>query len=267
MKRWALLLSLAMWAGCAGHRAPDLDPHAVSVDRQITLNAHPMLVHLVDARQHPDGPLLVYATGDRGWAGKDLEVYRRLVSWGYPVAGFDAHEYVTHLGKNGSTTTPPQLAKDYEAIIAAARDALHLAPGMPVVLVGVSRGAGLAVIAGGQCGLRTTLSGIVAIGLTREEEYVRWYRRIGRHRATTMEMVEVYDYLPRLHQLPLTVIQSTRDNYLPAASARALFGDDTDNHRLIAIDAKNHSFGGARDHLYETLHEAVVSMADLKPYD
>jgi len=53
------------------------------------------------------------------------------------------------------------------------------------------------------------------------------------------------------------VIQSTRDNYLPADQARSLFGSDTDRRQFHAIDARNHSFAGARPLLYETLRSSL----------
>ena len=73
-------------------------------------------------------------------------------------------------------------------------------------------------------------------------------------------MVQVYDYLPLLGTLPLTVIQSTNDRYLSAAAARELFGNDTAQRRLVAIPARNHSFAGAREGLYDAMKAALASM-------
>jgi fermentation-respiration switch protein FrsA (DUF1100 family) len=252
------LLFAVTAAACGTHRAPLVHPPGVSLDRQIPLSDQRLTLHAADRRVREHVPLLIYATGDRGWAGKDLDVFRQLVSWGYPVAGFDAHDYVKHLK---GVTTPVRVARDYGSIIAVARDALHLDRDVPVVLVGVSRGAGLSVVAAGQRLLRGELQGLVVMGLTREEEYVTWRHRFGRRSAQPPNMVEVYEYLPRLGSLPLTIIQSTRDNYLPAASARKLFGADTDRHHLIAVDAKNHSFAGARPELYAALQQALASVA------
>ncbi len=70
-------------------------------------------------------------------------------------------------------------------------------------------------------------------------------------------MVENYEYLPMLGRLPIAVIQSTRDHYLPAAEARTLFGPDTAYRKFDAIDARDHSFGGARDKLYETMASSL----------
>lgn len=262
-------------SGCGMHREPVIYPPGIQVVRSVVLHGHTVRVHIADTRQSTAAhrPLLVYATGDRGWAGKDLDFYRHLVAWNYPVAGFDAHDYVKHLGP-AAATTPGALAADYEAIIGAARGALGMQDDDPVVLVGVSRGADLSVVAAGTRLLRARLNGVVAVALTREEEYVKWFgRRLRRAQARANrsgaasgdgdapKMVQLYDYLPRLGDLPITVIQSTNDNYLPAAEARVLFGPDTPVHHFVPIQARNHSFAGARDRLYDALRAALAGLA------
>ena len=90
------------------------------------------------------------------------------------------------------------------------------------MLVGVSRGAGLAVVAAGE--LHETITGVVAVALTQEEEYVRWDRHLPlTHDMHQPVMVDVYEYIAQLGNLPLAVVQSTHDQYLPAAKAREEF--------------------------------------------
>ena len=214
-------------------------------DRAIALHDHQLKLHFSRGARGADHPLLVYATGDGGWHRKDVAAYDHLVTFGYPTVGFDAHDYVKHLGSE--TTTPERLAADYEVIIAAAKETLQLPADYPVVLVGVSRGAGLSVVAAGECGLRPSIAGVLAVALTKEEEYV-----------AVPEMVQVYDYLPKLANTPIAVVQSTRDHYLPAAAARALFGPDTPYRWFQPVEAHNHSFGGARDQLYDAMERSLT---------
>jgi len=218
-------------------------------DRRIVVNDHPLRLHFSRGARGADHPLLVYATGDGGWHRKDLAAYHRLVAFDYPTVGFDARDYVTHLGA-GETTTPARLAADYERIIAAAKETLGLPPDYPVVLVGVSRGAGLSVVAAGQDALRPSIAGVLAVALTKEEEYVEVPERVG-----------VYDYLPRLADTPIAVVQSTRDRYLPAAAARALFGADTPYRWFQPVEARDHSFGGARAQLYDAMERSLNWLA------
>lgn len=226
-------------------------------NRAVVLNGHPLVLHL-SAPGPSARPLLVYATGDGGWRGKDLAAYRRLITWGYPTVGFSAPDYLKHLKGGASTTTPGRLAADYLAIIGAARQYLQVPAATRVILVGVSRGAGLSVVAAGQRTVKEKIAGVVAIGLTKEEEYVRWHLRRRSHPPDPPGvMLEVYAYLPRLGSLPIAVVQSTHDDYLPADAARPLFGPDTDRRQFRAVDARNHSFGGAREEMYDTVQGSL----------
>ena len=239
-----LLLSSLLATGCAswplvGSRTSSVAPDRGPFDRQMSLNAHLLTLHIVRAAQPRPVALLVYATGDGGWRGKDREVFSQMASWGYAVVGFSAPEYLKHLPGAMGTTTPVGLAADYAAIVDEGRRALLLDVSTPVILVGVSRGADLAVAAAGQARLQPALGGVVAMALTREEEYVHRRRRPG-------VALQLYTYLPRLGALPVTVIQSTRDTYLNAHDARELFGPATPRRAFQAIDAANHSCKGAR---------------------
>jgi pimeloyl-ACP methyl ester carboxylesterase len=231
-------------------------PHPTVPDQFVTLNSHSLRLHFENENAAPTRPLLVYATGDGGMHRKDLDAYRRLAALGDPIVGFDARDYVKHLGTTSSTTTPERLAEDYTRIIERARSALGVDAHRPVVLVGVSRGAGLSVVAAGQ--LCDAIAGVVAVALTHEEEYVRWYRHLPLpHEPHQAVMVNVYEYLAELGTLPIAVVQSTHDHYLPAAKAREEFGPDTSDRWLQPIEAENHSFAGAREHMYEAVWQAL----------
>jgi hypothetical protein len=257
-RRLCGLCVLAMLShGCAGRLPASSKPF----DRALTLNSHSLTVHFANAEAEATRPLIVYTTGDGGWVRKDLAFYHTLVSWGYPVAGFSAPDYVKYLPRESETTTPGRLGRDYNAIIAFARASMNVPASRPVVLVGVSRGAGLSVVAAGLPRVRDELAGVVAVALTKEEEHVRWFglpRLPTRNRAIgRLVTLEVYEYLPRLGTLPLAVVQSSHDSYLPAPAAQRLFGADTATRRFIAVRARNHSFSGARDEMYDAVDASL----------
>lgn len=245
------LLIIALLAGCATHVAP------VVPDEFVTLNEHPLRLYFANANAPAGRPLLVYATGDGGMRRGDLDTYRHLAATGDPLVGFDARDYVKHLGHNSPTTTPERVADDYSRIVERARQILAVDAHRPVILVGVSRGAGLAVVAAGR--LCHAIEGVVAVALTQEEEYVQWHRHVplAHQEAHQAVMVDVYEYLAQLDDLPLAVIQSTHDRYLPAAKAREQFGPDTAFRWLQPIEAMNHNFGGARDRMYDAIQAAL----------
>lgn len=247
-------------AGACVERVP-LPAHdgLFEFSRWITFYETPLEVHLSKPPQfQPGTPLLLYATGDGGWRGPDRDVYEHMIHWGYPVAGFSALAYIKHIGYVSGTTTPERLARDYLRLIAFAKSALGLPAETRTILVGVSRGAGLSVVAASEDEVRKQVEGVEAVALIHEEEYVRHYRvHRGQVRGDTpaRELVAFDNYasLELLSSLPVAVIQSTGDGYLPAADARELFGPDSALRRLIPIEATNHSFRGGRQALFDQM--------------
>jgi len=264
MSRRALsgVASVLCAAACLG-RSPTLEPgsRATLFVRDVPLDTEHIEVHLVRAAG-ADGPrpLLLYATGDGGWRSADRGLFQHLARWGYPVAGFSARHYLEHLGFEA--TTRAHVAEDYGRLIAFAKRELELSGDTLAVLVGFSRGSGLAVVAAGQPELQRLLGGVLAVALIDEEEYVREHgTRAGRDGRDVSDRelaaLRPYDQLTRLDRLPVVVIQSTEDRYLPAAQARQLFGPDNERRRFHAIRARSHTFAGARDTLYEQARVAL----------
>jgi fermentation-respiration switch protein FrsA (DUF1100 family) len=234
---------------------------AILFVRDAQLGTEDIEVQLVRATGIPSRrPLLLYATGDGGWRSADRGLFQHMALWGYPLAGFSARHYLEHL--RFEATTPARVAGDYGDLIAFAKKTLDLQGDTPTVLVGFSRGSGLAVVAAGQSELQPLLGGVLAVALTEEEEYVRDDRaRAGRDthnlRARQLATLRPYEVLAGFKSVPLAVIQSTEDGYLPASRARQLFGPDREGRRFYPIRAGGHTFAGARDALYEQARIAL----------
>src|SRR5437868_7758666 len=116
--------------------------------------------------------LVLYATGDGGWKALDREIFSWISGLGYPVAGLSSRQYLKNMRSVSDTTTPRRLARDYEHVIQSAKETLGLPADVPTLLVGLSRGAGLAVVAAGVGEIQSELAGVLAIALTKEEEHV-----------------------------------------------------------------------------------------------
>ena len=253
----ALTPLLALGLSACATLAPGAAPRPLTSVTAVQLHEHWLTLHVTVPQPQAPAILLVYATGDAGWWGKDRDLYNHLSRWGYAAVGFSAREYVHHLGKN--TLRPQEVAADYDSIIRAAESSLRLPASTRAVLVGKSRGAGLAVAAAGPSTLKPRLAGVLAVGLTAEEEYVRRRRRA---RPRQLVMLETYSYLEQVGHVPVAVIQSTRDNYIPADRARRLFGPDTPLRELVAIDAEDHNFGGAVERLYIEMERSLRWLLD-----
>lgn len=266
--RYALLLCTLVPIGACAVRVPPLDPTApLRIESEITFeDNHELELHLSrPCDLDPMRPLILYATGDGGWRGKDEEAFERMTRWGYPLVGFSSPTYLRHIVRHLHETTPPDVARDYARIIRIAKARMSLPDTMRTVLVGVSRGSGLAVAAAGEPDFQVQLVGVVAVALTREEEYVHRLKRNRKapQQPPEMVMLDNYEYLPRLRNLPLAIIQSVHDNYLPAEEARRLLGPDSRLHQLHPIASKNHSFTDAREALYAQMKSSLEWVCEL----
>jgi hypothetical protein len=247
-------------SGCALHHARI--PGVVFSETGVLLHGHRLKLHLSAPAARP-GVIVVYATGDAGWWGKDRAIFTHLCAMGYPVVGFSSREYVHHMGERDPAGRA-QIAEDVAAIIRTAQTALGLPTTTSAILVGKSRGAGLAVAAAGRPALAGRLEGLVAIGLTREEEHVRARRfRLRRHSGTQSDapMLDTYAALRAIDAIRVAVIQSTNDEYIGAAAARELFGPDTASRQFYAIAARDHNFSGATDSMYRKMEQVLQWMA------
>jgi len=207
--------------------------------------------------------LILYATGDGGWVGTSKLVFRHLAERGYPLVGIKSRDYLKNIKREKEFISPDLLAGDLASIIDAARHEMGLPAATPAILVGVSRGAEIMVVAAAQLALQPRPAGAVALALTRETDEIRDRRRSRKLPASpdpsTMENGQVLTYvrLKSAYDIPISVIQSTNDRYMPAAEARTLFGVDTEMRRLRTVKARNHGFGGADDAMLREVDDAL----------
>jgi pimeloyl-ACP methyl ester carboxylesterase len=232
------VLAAACGAGCStwgGFTAP----HPGQLRRRPELRLEQVTVKLHLARPATGGPpreLLFHVTGDSGWHGLDPLFYDTMAERGHALAGVSARSLRARLHALGPQATPARLAVEYTHLIDVALRELGLDPGTRVVITGLSRGAGLAVVAAGEPPLARRVAGVLIMALTAEEETVR-------------PVAAPFARLERV-ECPLLLLQSTRDRHVAAAEARRLLGPDTPRRRMVAIEAEGHTFGGARDELF-----------------
>jgi pimeloyl-ACP methyl ester carboxylesterase len=233
---WLLLAALFGLSGQLAGAQTDR-PLATTVVR---IRAQSLTVHLT-AGSFRSAPLVVYATGDGGWPGEE-RLFDRMRPWGLPMAGLSSVDYLDTIDSPNRMVTTAQLAQDLTSVFDEAIRSLKLPPNHPVVLVGFSRGASLAVAAATVPAFAARLQGILALGLAADEVYVL-------EPGAGDRPLQTYEALSRLGSLKIAVIQSTRDDFVTAAEARRRMGPDTAARRLRSIGAKDHSFGGKLDEL------------------
>ncbi len=236
-----------LWAGAgcstwSGFASPH--PGQLRERPEIRVGEAAVKLHLVrPSGGDPPRMLLFHVTGDSGWHGLDTLYFEAMASRGYALAGASARALRADLGSSRDVATPARLAADYLALVTTAEERLQLAPGTPVVLTGLSRGAGLTVVAASQPELSRRIAGVLLMGLTADEGNVR-------------PAVAPFTLIDRIGR-PLLLLQSTVDRHVPAGEARRLFGPDAPDRRLVAIEADGHTFGGHRDELFRQVETGL----------
>jgi len=218
----------------------------------VALHGKPLTLHVAqpDAQRSRAHAFVLYASGDGGWFGAAVEMWRQMAVAGYAVVGFSSRAFLKVERPKATLLDPAQVAREYSVIIDRARTTLGLEPSTPVILTGWSRGAAFSVLVAAEPGADPGILGVVAIGLAEGEDL-----RINGADDETDEgsagaeqrpwPYHNYEQLARVSRA-CAVIQATHDNYFPAADARQRFGADGVARRFYAIDAENHRFSGGK---------------------
>jgi dienelactone hydrolase len=250
---------LNILAGCTGaHLASKPGVYLVTVEPVHTTrrDIHVTYVRPVKA-MHP-GYLIVFATGDDGWFGTSGALFEHLADKGYTIAGVSSPEVLRPVASSERVSTA-QVTKGLKELFAEVKHDLGLPESTPIVIVGFSRGASVVAFAAVHPELRGDIGGAVAIALTREADYLRAPE--GEHRpeiqVDDQARIQLYPALKLLGSTRFAVIQSSNDDYVPAAESRQLLGPDTPTLRLYQIEASDHGFSNARDKLMEDLDDAL----------
>lgn len=270
LRVWAAVV-LAASAGCATSRHPNPGAPAAPVrvvTTTVTLHGTAMDLHLASPGAPASPTIVIYASGDGGWFGTAVDMFRGIARQGYRTAGFSARAFLRLERPAHAVLNARQLAVDYGAILTRARAAFGAPADTPVILSGWSRGAAFATLAAAEPALRAQTKGVVAIGLAADEDLQvddddtddgPAGDAAGAADAATAPPHPWQTYEQARHLAPLryVVIQADRDDYLPAAQARVLFGPDTADRRFYDVAARNHRFSGGHAAFLAALTSAL----------
>ncbi len=144
------LLVVSLSSGCGAtlssgptQTKPDRDL-AVDVD----LDGEPLTLHLAlpVTATGPSAPLVVSRSGDGGWFGTAVGMFRAIARSGRPTVGFSTRAFMNIEHRRDRPLNVTHLVDAYQHVVAAARVQLGLAADAPAVLTGWSRGAALGVL-------------------------------------------------------------------------------------------------------------------------
>jgi hypothetical protein len=253
MSRWPVFRLLLLTISMACLLACATTTRAQSTET-IGIRGHDQCLRLYGTRGA--FPIIV-SSGDGGWIHLGPHVAEVLAARGFFVVGFDVRAYLSGFTTRSSVLRPEDAPDDFRALIDFAARGSSERP----LLVGVSEGAGLSVLAATAPRTRDAISGIVALGLPEVNELGwRWRDALiyVTHGAPNEPSFSATSVVSRIGRTPLAAIHSTRDEFAPLADVRRILDVAHEPKRLWTVDASNHRFSGNEQEFDRRLLDAIA---------
>ena len=203
---------------------------------------------------------VIFLPGDGGWRGDAVSMGKNIASWGYEVYGFDTKKYLEGFSQDGAKLSRDQLADDMRRLAEQVGGITK----KPVILVGWSQGAGMAVAAASGSQVRSSIQGILTLGLP-ESAVLGWDWKatlaIIARREPDQPVFTVKPLLRSVAPTPVWMIHGLDDEYTTPESGRNLFQAASEPKHLQEIAGANHRFDGHQDELYRSLEEGLAWIA------
>jgi type IV secretory pathway VirJ component len=210
---------------------------------------------------HRGGPVAIVASGDGGWVHLAPYVSEFLAARGYFVVGLDSRHYLSSFTHGSRTLAPDEVPGDFGRLLDYASEG---SPGPPL-LVGVSEGAALAVLAATDEAVKSRIGGVVGLGLPDRAE-LGWRFRDSIIYVTKGQPNEpsfsTADVISRLAPLPVVAIHSTRDEFVPVDEVKRVMQQASAPKELWFVEASNHRFSDNTGELDRKLVEAIDWMKE-----
>lgn len=186
---------------------------------------------------------IIMGSGDVGWVGLAVSRAQELSTDGYAVVGVNVREYLSAFTVGTAHLSAEDIQRDFGALATFLRARGLLAA--PVVLSGVSEGAGIAVVAAASPENHAWVNGVITMGLPelseiawRWSDFTSWITK----KDAAEPSVRATEFVGRIAPVPLAMIQSLKDEYVPEADYRAIERAARDPKTLMLIAASNHRF-------------------------
>jgi alpha-beta hydrolase superfamily lysophospholipase len=219
----------------------------------LMLRGHAQSLRLYGSR---GGTPVIVSSGDGGWIHLGPHVAEVLAARGLFVVGFDAKAYLEAFTDGGTTLRKEEEPGDFKALTEFASRGATTKP----ILIGVSEGAGLSVLAAADPRTKEAIAGVIGLGLSDLNELGwRWkdaviYLTHGAPSEPTFSAAAIVD---RMSPLPLALIHSTNDEYVPLEKMRPVFDRAGEPKRLWTVKASNHRFSDNLAEFDRCLMEAI----------
>ena len=213
-------------------------PAAAQSTEALSIRGHPQSLRIYGAR---GGQPVIVSSGDGGWIHLGPHVAELLAAKGYFVVGFDAKAYLESFTSGRVTVRPEDEPGDYKVLADFAAAGTRLRP----ILVGVSEGAGLSVLAATDPATRSAIAGVVGLGLPDINELGwRWKDALiyVTHGIPNEPTFSTATLVSKVAPAPLAAIHSTRDEFVPLSEIQRVLSAAREPKKLWIVNAGDHRF-------------------------
>src|SRR4249920_1919989 len=226
----------------------------VSATDTVVIRGRAQAVHVYGTRGA--GTPVIVSSGDGGWVHLAPHVAELLVENGFFVVGFDTKAYLESFTSGSSTLRPQDEPGDYRELSGYAARGSTEKP----ILIGVSEGGGLSVLAATDPQTKTQIGGVIGLGLPDINE-LAWRLKDSiiyvTHAVPNEPTFSVAAIVDKVAPIPLAVIHSTEDEFVPLAEVQQILQKAASPKKLWIVQASDHKFSGNIAELNTRLLEAV----------
>jgi pimeloyl-ACP methyl ester carboxylesterase len=204
----------------------------------LNIRGHSQTLHTYGAR---GGEPVIVSSGDGGWIHLGPHIAQTLAAHGFFVVGFDVKGYLEGFTSARTALRQEDIPADYRTLLEFARRSAAARP----VLIGVSEGAGLSVLAAADRQTQAAAAGVVGVGLPMTNELGwRWrdsliYITHGVPNEPTFSTAPI---IGKVAPLPIASIHSSHDEFVSQEEAEQILSHASDPKRLWIVRASDHRF-------------------------
>lgn len=229
-------------------------PVAAQSTQTLSIRGQAQSLHIYGTR---GGTPVIVSSGDGGWIHLGPHVAEVLAAKGYFVVGFDVKAYLNSFTSGRSTLRPQEEPGDYKVLADFAAQGSRQRP----ILVGVSEGAGLSVLAATDPVTRSAIRGVVGLGLPDINELGwRWKDAViyVTHWIPNEPTFSTATIISQVAPAPLAAIHSTHDEFVPLSEVQRVLSLSREPKKLWVVDASDHRFSNNLTEFDRRLIEALT---------
>jgi len=190
---------------------------------------------------HRGGPVAIVSSGDGGWLHLAPHVAETLAARGFFVVGFDVKAYLESFTTTMGALKAEDVPADYRVLVNFAADGGADRP----ILIGVSEGAGLSVLAAADAVLQRRIAGVLGLGLPDVNELAwRWKDSViyVTHGVPNEPTFKSSAFIDKVAPVPIAAVHSDRDEFVPVSEIQRVMSNAHEPKRLWIVHASDHRF-------------------------